>query len=125
MNGCGGRCAGAKYLAGVGVKTELVSASGAHILDLAGPMARAMVTGGAAEVANANGKVKSVRLVATATSFAQMIGSPSDGRATGVRFTRWMRLEESATLIIEHHPPCTYPWREASVRYYEADSEMA
>jgi hypothetical protein len=51
-----------------------------------------------------DGKIKAVRLITSAASHARMIGPPSDGLPLGVRFTRWVRLEESVTRIIEHHP---------------------
>jgi hypothetical protein len=91
-------------LRGFAVKTELLTSNGQHIRYLPGPLARAMVDARSAEIGNANGKVKAIRLIATASSYAQIIGPPGDGRATGVRFTRWVRLEESATRFIEHHP---------------------
>jgi hypothetical protein len=37
-----------------------------------------------------------------------MIGQPTEGRAPDVRHSRWVRLDESATRVIEHHPQCTY-----------------
>jgi hypothetical protein len=37
-----------------------------------------------------------------------MIGRPTEGRAPGARFTRWVRLDRSASRVIEHHPRCTY-----------------
>jgi hypothetical protein len=37
-----------------------------------------------------------------------MIGQPTEGRAPGMRFTRWVRLDQSASRVIEHHPRCTY-----------------
>jgi hypothetical protein len=40
-------------------------------------MAKAMVGAGCPVVHNANGKVKSIRLVTAAAGFAQMIGTPT------------------------------------------------
>jgi hypothetical protein len=60
-------------------KTELVDSNGQHMRYLPGPLARAMVAAGSAEVANANGKVKSIRLIATASSHAHLIGPPTGG----------------------------------------------
>jgi hypothetical protein len=37
-----------------------------------------------------------------------MIGQPTEGRAPRVRFTRWVRLHQSASRVIEHHP--RYPY---------------
>jgi hypothetical protein len=58
-------------------KSELATSSGEHIRYLPGPMAASMVVAGAAEVHNANGKIKSVRLVPQPL---QRIGEPSDIR---------------------------------------------
>jgi hypothetical protein len=88
------------------VKTELVAASGDHLRCIPGALARAMVAAGAAEVHNANGKVKSIRLLASATSCAQLIGPPGEGRAAGVRFTFRKMLPESGSRIWQHHPRC-------------------
>ena len=92
------------------VKTELVDAHGAHLRYIPGALAKAMVNAGAAEIHNANGKVKSIRLVESAATHACRIGDAT--APTGppaCRFTRWVRLEASATRVIEHHPRCTYP----------------
>ena len=62
-------------------KTELVDSNGQHMRYLPGPLARAMVAAGHAVVANANGKGRSVRLIAMASSYARMIGLPTDGWA--------------------------------------------
>jgi len=35
---------------------------------------------------------------------ARLIGPPNDGRATGVRLIRWVRLEGSGMRLIEHQP---------------------
>jgi hypothetical protein len=44
-----------------------------------GELARAMVAAGTAEIHNANGKAKSIRLVETAATHLVRIGEPSDG----------------------------------------------
>ena len=67
-----------------------------------------VVTTGSAEVRDMNGKVKAIRLVATAASHAVRIGEPSDGRACGVRFTRHIRSDDHALIWWEHHPRATY-----------------
>jgi hypothetical protein len=89
---------------GFAVKTELVDASGQHIRYLPAEFARVMVRAGHAAIANTNGKVRIIRLVTTASTCAKVIGPPSNGWSTGVRFTRWVRLEESATRVIEFQP---------------------
>ena len=75
---------------------------------LPAPLAKAMVDAGSAEVANSNGRVKSIRLLETAATHLHRIGEPSDGRATGVRFTRRVRSDDHALVWWEHHPRCTY-----------------
>jgi hypothetical protein len=57
----------------------LQATNGDHLRFVPGELARAMVAAGAAEVHNSNGKVKSIRLVACASSHARLIGPPSDG----------------------------------------------
>jgi hypothetical protein len=69
-------------------------------------MAKAMVNAGSAEIANENGKVKSIRLIATATSFARRIGEPTPASLGGVRFTRRVRSDDHALWWWEHHPRC-------------------
>jgi hypothetical protein len=58
-------------------RTELVNATGHHIRYIPSALSRAMVNAGAAEIHNANGKVKSIRLVTAAASHAQRIGKPT------------------------------------------------
>jgi hypothetical protein len=81
-----------------------VNSSGDHIRYVPGEFARAMVAGGSAEIANENGKVKSIKLLAAASTQAQRVGPASDASITGVRFTRWVRLDKSGTRVLEHHP---------------------
>jgi hypothetical protein len=89
------------------VKTELVSTTGQHVRYVPGPMAQALVAAGHAEIAHQNGRVKAVKLLATAATHARMIGPPTDGLPSGVRFTRWVRLDGSATRVVEHHRRAT------------------
>jgi hypothetical protein len=65
-------------------------------------MARAMVAGGTAEIANENGKVKSIKLVECASTSLVRTGAPSAPSLGGVRFTRWSRLGNCR--VLEHHP---------------------
>jgi hypothetical protein len=66
-------------------KIEIVTASGEHLRFVPGELARAMVAAGSAEIENANGKVKSVRLIQTAASHAHRIGEPTPGWHPGTR----------------------------------------
>jgi hypothetical protein len=87
-------------------QTELVDAAGEHIRFLPAAMAKAMVDAGHAEIANANGKVRSIRLITATSSHARRIGPPT--ATTGpetVRFTRKAKLDFPAVLW-EHHPRC-------------------
>jgi hypothetical protein len=80
----------------------------ASICYLPGPMARAMVAAGAAEIHNANGKVKAIWVVESASTHLCRIGDTTvPTRPPACRFTRWQRLDDSATRVIEHHPRCT------------------
>jgi hypothetical protein len=60
-------------------KVELLTLGGAHLRWIPGRLAKAMVEAGAAEIHNANGKVKVVRLIAAASSHARRIGEPTPG----------------------------------------------
>jgi hypothetical protein len=65
-------------------------------------MAQAMVAAGHAIVENANGKVKSIRLIPQPL---HRIGEPT-GTWGNIRFTKWLYLDCGAR-IIEHHRRCT------------------
>ena len=88
------------------VKAEVVTSSGEHVRYVPGPMAKAMVDAGSAEIAHQNGRVKSIRLIETAATHLTRIGEPT-GRWGGVRFHRWVNLDCGAR-IVEHHPRATY-----------------
>ena len=88
-------------------RVSLVTPSGDHVRYLPGPLAAAMVHTGSASITPAlTGKVRSITL--TPTHGLVRIGEPTEGGATGVRFHRWVRLDGSATRVVEHHPRCTY-----------------
>jgi hypothetical protein len=89
------------------VKTELVDAAGQHVRYVPGALARAMVAAGHAEIHNANGKVRSIRLLA-APDLVRIGDASVPTRPPATRFTRWVRLEQSATRVIEFHPRSTY-----------------
>lgn len=88
-------------------KVAVLSTAGNHVRFVPGALARALVQGQTARPQATAGKVREVVLTQTPAQVAQRIGEP-EGRATGVRFTRVVHLEESASRIIEHHPRCTY-----------------
>ena len=90
-------------------RVEVVNASGAHIRWVHRSLAAAMVAANIARpVENNLGRDRSVVLCRPASLCAQCIGPPGDGRATGVRFTRIVRLDASASRIVEHHPRALY-----------------
>ena len=80
--------------------------NGGHRRTVHGEMARALYERGVAAPEVQPGRVKAMVVAQPAESSAEGIGPPSEGRATGVRFYRWARLEESATRVVEHHPRC-------------------
>ena len=88
-------------------RVSLISSSGDHIRYVPGPLAQALVLGGNAVKTAPDGAGR-VRSVTLAQSPAIRIGDPTAGMHTGVRFTRWVRLNDSATRIVEHHPRCLY-----------------
>jgi hypothetical protein len=89
-----------------GSRVELLASSGDHLRYVPGPLARAMVTAGHAEIAHENGRVRSIRLIATAASHARMIGPPSEGWLAP-RFSVRERLDCGA-VVWKHHPRCAY-----------------
>lgn len=89
-------------------RVAITSQAGNHIRYVPGAMADAMVQQGAATPEPSAGKVRSVALAVTAEKHAVRIGEASARTTLGVRFTRWVRLELSASRVLEHHPRCTY-----------------
>lgn len=90
-------------------RVAVMSSSGLHLRYVHSAMATALVTSGAAQFPKASaGRVRAVTLARPAQSHAERIGEPSAPSLGGVKFTRWRRLDESGTRIIEHHPRSTY-----------------
>jgi len=89
-------------------KVSITTSSGDHIRYIPGSLAGAMVQQGAATPRETVGKVRSVALATSAATTAQRIGEPTTSTTMGVRFTRWLRLDASASRVIEHHPRCLY-----------------
>lgn len=88
-------------------KVAVLNSTGGHLRFVPGTLAESMVSNGSAAPQPAGGKVREVALTRPAHERAERIG-PSDGRANGVRFYRWVRLDQSASRIIEHHPRCLW-----------------
>ena len=88
---------------------ELLNATGDLLRHIPAAMAKQLVTSGAAEVHNQNGKVKSVRLLERAATHCWRIGQPTvpTGPPAG-RFVRRIWLEQSGARVYEHHPRCTW-----------------
>ena len=88
-------------------KVEVLAADGnTHVRYVPGAVGRAMVAGGAAVVANQNGKVKSVKLVETAATHAQRIG-PAGAPRLGVQFSVREKLD-TGSVVWRHHPRCCW-----------------
>jgi hypothetical protein len=85
-------------------KTEILTASGEHLRFVPGELARAMVAAGSAAIENANGKIRSVRLIQTAASHAHRIGEPTPPGIGGTKFVRRVRSENHAFVWWEFHP---------------------
>jgi hypothetical protein len=83
---------------------ELLGASGAHVRFIPGALARSMVVSGVAEIAHQNGRVKSVRLGAAATSVARIIGPPTDG-SKPPPFSVREKLD-NGFVVWKHHARC-------------------
>jgi hypothetical protein len=69
--------------------------------------AQRMVELGSAAVHNENGKVKSVRLLESASSHALRIGEPQARLPFNTKFTRRVKTESGHSWV-EHHPRATY-----------------
>jgi hypothetical protein len=87
-------------------RVALTTTQGNHVRYVPGNLARAMVTGGSAAPAPTPGRIKSITLTQPASTSAEKIGPPGEGRATGVKFWRWTHLPESGARVVEHHPRC-------------------
>src|SRR5690349_15263895 len=88
-------------------RVAIVNSAGEHVRYVTAAMASAMVAVGAAAPQTGGGRVRAVSLTRPASTFAERIGEPT-GRATGVRFYRWVHLEQSAARVVEHHPRCLW-----------------
>ena len=87
-------------------RVALTNSTGSHIRYLPGTLAGAMCDLGAAAPQATAGKIRVVSLLQPASTHAERIGGPSQFNM-GVRFVRWVRLDASASRIIEHHPRAT------------------
>jgi len=86
-------------------RVAVLSSSGIHLRYVHAAMAAALVMSGTAHAPAASaGRARSITLARPAESHAERIGEPSAPSLGGVKFTRWRRLEESGTRVIEHHP---------------------
>jgi hypothetical protein len=88
-------------------KVELIGSGGEHLRFVPAALAATMVQAGAAEVHNANGRVKSIMLVTTAASLVRIGEATAPTGPPAVRFTRKAKLDLPA-IIWEHHPRSTY-----------------
>jgi hypothetical protein len=88
-------------------RVAVVGTTGAHVRFVPGSLAEIMVADGSAKVTPVGGKVREVFLARPAETHAQRIGA-ADGRATGVKFYRSVRMDSTATRVFEHHPRCLW-----------------
>src|SRR5262245_24848954 len=88
-------------------RVELLASNDGHLRYVPRALAEQMVKAGTGEVGNANGKVRSIRLIASASTHAARIGEATVPMGpASVRFVRREWLEESGTRIWQHHPRC-------------------
>jgi hypothetical protein len=87
-------------------KVEVLGTDGTrHVRYCPCEFARALVETGAAVVAHANGRIRSVRLVESAQTHAVRIPGAPNGRATGgTQFTRRGHSDSLAVWWWEFHP---------------------
>jgi hypothetical protein len=74
----------------------ILNSMGGHVRTVHAALAHAMVKGGIAAPHEGAGRVRTMSLIRAAETSAESIGPPSDGRATGVRFYRWVHLDFGA-----------------------------
>jgi hypothetical protein len=79
-------------------RVEILNQSGGHLRYAHAEFAAHLIAAGSAAIENANGKIKSVRLIATAATHAHRIGEPGEWKF-GIRFVRLERLDESASRV--------------------------
>jgi len=89
-------------------KVSITTTQGEHIRYVPAALAGLLVQAGTAEPRPTSGRVKAVALVQCAATHAERIGEPSATSSVAVRFTRWVRLDVSASRVCEHHPRCLY-----------------
>jgi hypothetical protein len=78
--------------------------AGNHLRWVPSAVASTMVSGGQAAIAEGNGKIRSIRLIEAASTHAKRIGEPEARVPLNTRFTRRVRLENSASRVWEFHP---------------------
>jgi hypothetical protein len=81
-------------------KVDLLDTQGQHLRYVPGELARAMVDAQHAAVANANGKVKSVRLIEVAQTHGARIGeaTPPTAASYATKFIVREKLDSGATV---------------------------
>ena len=68
--------------------------------------ARVLVAAGAASPAPTQGRIREVVLTMPASTHAHRTGPASAPAVGGVKFTRWLHLDNAR--VLEHHPRCLY-----------------
>lgn len=89
-------------------RVAVVNSNGSTVRHIHAQAARSMIAAGSAQPLTTQGRIREVQLSRPASSFAERTGNAEAAAPIGTRFTRWVRLPESAARIIEHHPRSLY-----------------
>ena len=89
-------------------RVAVLNGNGDAIYHVHAELAQELVTRNVATIEPTRGRVRAVRLAQPAATHARRVGDPTPPEANGVRFYRWIHLEQSGTRVVEHHPRCFY-----------------
>ena len=67
-----------------------------------------MVAAESAAIRPTTGRIREIVIARPAAAFADRLGPASGTPLGGTRFWRWVRLDQSGTRVIEHHPRALY-----------------
>jgi hypothetical protein len=84
-------------------RIEVQRPDGTHLYRTTAQVAEFLMAEGRAEIAQQNGRVRSVRLTATAETHAQRVGEAQATLPLNTKFTRRVKTDSGCTWI-EHHP---------------------
>lgn len=89
-------------------RVTIVNTSGFPVRHVPAAFAHALVAAGSAAPNPSAGRIREVRLTKPASAYAERTGEATGNALGGTRFTRWVRLDQSGTRVIEHHPRALY-----------------